>query len=65
MSGKGANKSSRPKRFTKNPKSGKEVCFAYNDSQCSDASCQREHCCEYCLGQHPKYPPDYPFYNIH
>lgn len=33
---------------------GKEICFKFNNGQCSNASCERKHVCQFCLGPHPK-----------
>jgi hypothetical protein len=38
---------------TKTP-DGRQICFTYNNGKTCDGSCGMVHCCQYCMGGHPK-----------
>jgi hypothetical protein len=48
--GKGMNKG----KIQSRTPDGRQICFKYNNGKTCDGSCGMVHCCQYCMGGHPK-----------
>jgi hypothetical protein len=56
--GKGAKQRSQAKKFRLHGHSrtpnGRKICCSYNSGKTCNGSCGMVHCCQYCMGRHPK-----------